>query len=216
MLQKEASNGKFFSYIAGVAYQIQSRYSVVTGAILEIYKADLPVKKGLSSSGAVCVLTARAFNRLYQLTMQIEEEMELAYLGERTTPSKCGQMDQVCIYGNQLNLITFQKDQYPIIQPIHNRKTLFLVIVDLHGEKDTVEILAQLQNVFSSTKLNSVRSFLENTIEYVIQAKNLLTNIQEEFDRQVSYKFMTKYLSVLTLSYRYIYLELLFIYVPNN
>jgi hypothetical protein len=31
---------------------------------------------------------ARVFNRLYDLKMTIREEMELAYLGERTTRSK--------------------------------------------------------------------------------------------------------------------------------
>ena len=36
-----------------------------TGLVLNNYKTTLPIKKGLSSSAAVCVLTARAFNRLY-------------------------------------------------------------------------------------------------------------------------------------------------------
>jgi hypothetical protein len=33
---------------------------------------------------------ARAFNQLYDLHLTTRGEMELAYLGEVTTPSKCG------------------------------------------------------------------------------------------------------------------------------
>ena len=38
---------------------------------------------------------ARAFNRVYGLQLTVRGEMEVAYQGERLTPSMCGRMDQV-------------------------------------------------------------------------------------------------------------------------
>src|SRR3990172_767205 len=72
---------------------------------------DLPIKKGLSSSAAVCVLTARAFNRVFDLKMTTRGEMELAYQGEITTPSRCGRMDQGCAFGSRPVLMTFDGDR---------------------------------------------------------------------------------------------------------
>ena len=40
----------------------------VGGAEIHNYRADLPIKKGLSSSAAVCVMVVRALN---QLSLQI-------------------------------------------------------------------------------------------------------------------------------------------------
>ena len=47
-------------------------------------------RKGLSSSAALCVCVARAFSAAYGLGLTPEEEMEVAFLGERATPSLCG------------------------------------------------------------------------------------------------------------------------------
>ncbi|MEA2062703.1 MAG: GHMP kinase, partial [Gemmatimonadota bacterium] len=99
-LLAEAEKGGFFSYIAGVAYQIMTFYPV-KGLKIDNYRTDLPVKKGLSSSAAVCVLTARAFNKIYDLKMTVRGEMEFAYMGEVLTPSRCGRMDQGCAFGNR-------------------------------------------------------------------------------------------------------------------
>lgn len=38
---------------------------------------------------------ARAFNQVYGLRLTTRGEMEVAYQGERLTPSQCGRMDQV-------------------------------------------------------------------------------------------------------------------------
>ncbi len=99
-LLAEAERGGFFSYAAGVAYQILTHYRV-RGLEVDNYLTDLPVKKGLSSSAAFCVLIARAFNRIYDLKMTVRGEMEFAYSGEITTPSRCGRMDQGCAYGGR-------------------------------------------------------------------------------------------------------------------
>ena len=99
-LLEQIQQGGFFSYVAGVAYQLMVHYRV-RGLEINNYRTDLPIKKGLSSSAAVCVLVARAFNRTYDLKMTIRGEMELAYSGEISTLSRCGRLDQGCAYGNR-------------------------------------------------------------------------------------------------------------------
>ena len=109
-LLEEAGKGGFWSYAAGVAYQVITNYRV-RGLVIDNYQTDLPMKKGLSSSAAICVLTARAFNRVYDLKMTVRGEMELAYQGEITTPSRCGRMDQGCAFGKRPVLMTFDGDR---------------------------------------------------------------------------------------------------------
>ena len=53
-----------------------------------LHRTTLPLKKGLSSSAALCVLVARAFNRAYGLGLTTRGEMQYAYEGERMTPSQ--------------------------------------------------------------------------------------------------------------------------------
>ncbi len=145
-LLEEAQKGSYWSYIAGVAYQILTHYQV-RGLIIDNYKTDLPIKKGLSSSAAICVLAARAFNRIYDLKLTTRGEMELAYQGEITTPSRCGRMDQGCAYGNRPILMTFDGDHLDVTE-LQVPANMHFVIVDLNAEKDTTEILARLSRGF--------------------------------------------------------------------
>lgn len=145
-LLAEAQKGGFFSYAAGVAYQILTHYRV-RGLEIDNTLTDLPVKKGLSSSAAICVLVARAFNRIYDLKMTVRGEMEFAYLGEITTPSRCGRMDQGCAFGDRPVLMTFDGDRIDV-EELSVPKDLFFVIVDLQAGKDTREILNQLNHAY--------------------------------------------------------------------
>jgi UTP-glucose-1-phosphate uridylyltransferase/mevalonate kinase len=145
-LLEEAQGGGYWSYAAGVASQILTNYQV-GGLVLNNYKTDLPIKKGLSSSAAICVLIARAFNRVYDLKMTIRGEMELAYRGEITTPSRCGRMDQACAYGNRPILITFDGDHLDV-KELQIPEDMYFVIVDLNAQKDTMEILSRLNRCF--------------------------------------------------------------------
>ena len=70
-----AKEGGFWSYAAGVGYKIMTDYRV-GGIVIDNYLTDLPIRKGLSSSAAFCVLVARAFNRLYDIKMTTRGEME--------------------------------------------------------------------------------------------------------------------------------------------
>jgi UTP-glucose-1-phosphate uridylyltransferase/mevalonate kinase len=157
-LLDEAQKGGFWSYIAGVAYQVLTQYHV-RGLTIDNYKTDLPIKKGLSSSAAICVLVARAFNRIYDLKLTIRGEMELAYQGEITTPSRCGRMDQGCAYGNRPILMTFDGEHLDVSE-LQVPENMYFVIVDLRAQKDTKEIL---------TSLNRCYPFAEGDIQQGVQ-----------------------------------------------
>jgi galactokinase len=157
-LMEEAQKGSYWSYMAGVAYQVLTLYHV-HGLVIDNYKTDLPMKKGLSSSAAVCVLAARAFNRVYDLKMTTRGEMELAYQGEITTPSRCGRMDQGCAFGNRPILMTYDGDRLDV-KELRVLEDLHFVLVDLGGKKDTVEILS---------RLNRAYPFAENELERNVQ-----------------------------------------------
>jgi len=139
---------EFFRYAAGVAYQLCGHKSVTGGLDLRITGMDLPLRKGVSSSAALCILVAQAFNDVYQLRLFPHELMELAYLGEKMTGSQCGRMDQACIYGKTPVLLTFDKSADIKVEPIFPRNDVHMFFVDLAGKKDTVKILSDLQNAY--------------------------------------------------------------------
>ena len=149
-LSNMAQTNNFYSYVAGVAYEALTRYGV-GGLAIDNYAMSLPLKKGLSSSAAICVLVARAFNQLYDLGLTLQEEMDLAYCGERNTGSQCGRLDQACAYGSQPILMTFKGDRTEI-EPLVVRADLYLIIVDLAGEKDTQTILKQLNQCYPTAQ----------------------------------------------------------------
>ncbi len=198
-LLKEAQRGDFFSYACGVAYQVLTHYHV-RGLYINNYLTDLPVKKGLSSSAAICVLVARAFNRIYDLKMTTRGEMEYAYQGEVTTPSRCGRMDQGCAYGDRAILMTFDGDRIDVNE-LKVTKDLYFIIVDLNASKDTKKILAQLNYCYpfadDSIKRN-VQKYLglinKQIINEAIEAiekgnsekiGNLMKKAQKEFDKHL-------------------------------
>ncbi|MBP7791671.1 MAG: GHMP kinase [Candidatus Goldbacteria bacterium] len=196
-LLKEAQKGGYFSYAAGVAYQVLTHYRV-NGLEIDNTATDLPIKKGLSSSAAICVLVARAFNRIYNLKMTIRGEMEFAYMGEITTPSRCGRMDQGCAYGNRPILMTFDGDWIDV-RELKLSKNLYFVLVDLCAGKDTKEILAKLNQGYPFAEndvqravqnyLGPINAGITNKAVEMIEAGNaeeigkLMKKAQEEFDK---------------------------------
>jgi len=145
-LDAVARGGGFFSYAAGVAAEIVDRYGT-DGLRIDVTASDLPVGKGLSSSAAICVLVARAFNRVYRLDLDVRDEMEIAYAGERRAGSQCGRMDQVCAYGRTTTFLTFDGPRFEI-EPIPVGGPMHLLVVDLRRAKDTRRILADLNACF--------------------------------------------------------------------
>ena len=109
---------EFFRYCAGVGHEMFTRCNVPGGLDLRITAMDLPLRKGVSSSAAVCILVAQAFDAAYELGLFPHELMELAYQGERLTGSQCGRMDQACIYGKTPVLLTFQESAPVRLEPL--------------------------------------------------------------------------------------------------
>ncbi len=94
----------------------------------------------------MCVDSSR-FNRIYDLKLTTRGEMELAYQGEITTPSRCGRMDQGCAFGNRPVLMTFDGDRLDTTE-LRVSRNLYFVIVDLQAKKDTLEILNRLNRSY--------------------------------------------------------------------
>ncbi|MFC1735937.1 sugar phosphate nucleotidyltransferase, partial [Candidatus Hydrogenedentota bacterium] len=163
VLLEEAEKGGFFSYMAGVAYRVLTHYHV-KGLEIDCHKMDLPLKKGLSSSAAVCVLAARAF-KAFDVVVG---EMECAYQGEVITPSRCGRLDQGCAYGRRPLKLTFDGELVHVDE-LTVKRPLYFFIVDLCAKKDTKEILI---------KLNQCYPFPQNDIEKDVH--RLLGEINED------------------------------------
>ena len=153
-----AQKGGFFSYVAGVAAYINDNYNV-SGLHIKVTGMDLPIKRGLSSSAAICVLVTRAFNILYRLKLNTKGEMQVAFYGEQRTPSRCGRMDQACAYGVKPVLMEFDGMQIDSME-LRVGTRLHWVVTDLNASKDTIKILADL---------NKCYPFAENETEKKVQ-----------------------------------------------
>ncbi|HUE38626.1 MAG TPA: GHMP kinase, partial [Candidatus Binatia bacterium] len=127
-LRRAAEAGGFFSYAAGVALEIAERFGP-RGLALEL-RADLPIRRGLSSSAALSVLVARAFGRAHGLALTVREEMEIAYAGERRAGSECGRMDQICAFGRRPTYLRFDGERMDI-EPLSARSEIQVLVVDL-------------------------------------------------------------------------------------
>ena len=157
-LKEIAQQGGFFSYVAGTASYINDNYSV-GGVKITVTGMDLPVKSGLSSSAAICVLVARAFNQLYHLKMNIKGEMQAAFRGEQRTPSRCGRLDQACAYGVKPVRMTFDGSEIDS-KELKVGTVFHWVIANLMASKDTIKILADL---------NKCYPFAQNEKEKMVQ-----------------------------------------------
>lgn len=190
-------DSEFFRYCAGVAHEMFEQFELPHGLDIRITDMDLPLRKGVSSSAAVCILVAHAFNRFFDLKMFPHEIMEVAYQGERLTGSQCGRMDQACIYGKTPVLLIFEKSKEVKIEPIFPSNDLFLFFVDLGGRKDTVAILNGLQGGYpddvgiqealGASNERTVRSACTLIQEGDgVRLGRLMVDAQREFDRKVA------------------------------
>lgn len=149
-LRNVAREGGFFSYVAGVASYMSEWYQV-GGIKLKIDRMTLPMKSGLSSSAAICVLVAKAFNELYDLRLNTLGIMNIAYWGEQRTPSQCGRLDQACAFGvNPVSMI-FDGNEIEV-EKLSVGKPLYFVFADLMASKDTVKILRDLNSAYPVAK----------------------------------------------------------------
>jgi UTP-glucose-1-phosphate uridylyltransferase/mevalonate kinase len=199
-LKRIAKSGSFFCYCAGVASYMLEWYKV-GGVRIRITDMTLPMKSGLSSSAAICVLVARAFNQLYNLNLNTLGEMNIAYLGELRTSSRCGRLDQACAFGVKPNLMTFDGDEIEV-RSLNVKKPLYWVFADLCAEKDTIKILSDLNKAYPFPNSDAERALhdalgqqnlelVEQAIKYMAAGDaeslgKLMTKAEELFDKNVA------------------------------
>jgi UTP-glucose-1-phosphate uridylyltransferase/mevalonate kinase len=199
-LKRVARSGDFFRYCAGVASYMLEWYKV-GGVRITITDMTLPMKSGLSSSAAICVLVARAFNLIYKLNLNTMGEMNIAYVGELRTSSRCGRLDQACAFGVKPNLMTFDGDEIEV-QTLNVKKPLYWVFADLCAGKNTIKILADLNKAYpfpaneQERKLHEAlgvknTEFVQRAIQYmangeVEQLGLLMTETEAVFNAQVA------------------------------
>ena len=199
-LKRIAKSGSFFCYCAGVASYMLEWYKV-GGVRIRITDMTLPMKSGLSSSAAICVLVARAFNQLYNLNLNTLGEMNIAYLGELRTSSRCGRLDQACAFGVKPNLMTFDGDEIEV-RSLNVKKPLYWVFADLCAEKDTIKILSDLNKAYPFPNSDAERAeheaLGENNLDIVDRAikymaagdaeslGKLMTEAEDLFDKKIA------------------------------
>ena len=71
--------------------------------------------------------------------------MNIAYLGELRTSSRCGRLDQACAFGVKPNLMNFDGDEIEV-RSLNVKKPLYWVFADLCAEKDTIKVQYQYLN----------------------------------------------------------------------
>ena len=199
-LKRVAKSGSFFCYCAGVASYMLEWYKV-GGVRIRISSMTLPMKSGLSSSAAICVLVARAFNLLYSLNLNTLGEMNIAYLGELRTSSRCGRLDQACAFGVKPSLMTFDGDEIEV-RSLNVKKHLYWVFADLCAEKDTIRILSDLNKAypFPSTEAERLEhealgeknlEIVDRAVRYMAEGDveslgRLMTETEELFNAQIA------------------------------
>ena len=131
-------------YVNAVVAAMLERNLSLGGTDLEI-RSNVPMKKGLSSSAALCVSTTRAFNELYSLGLSTDDVIQISYRAENGILGiGCGMMDQ-----------TASAHEHPLFLDFHDgfryekitiKRSLPLVIIDVGGERDTKLILNTLNH----------------------------------------------------------------------
>ena len=198
-LKRIAKSGSFFCYCAGVASYMLEWYKV-GGVRIRITSMTLPMKSGLSSSAAICVLVARAFNLLYNLNQNTLGEMNIAYVGELRTSSRCGRLDQACAFGVKPNLMTFDGDEIEV-RSLNVKTHLYWVFADLCAEKDTIKILSDLNKAYPFPTTDADRAehealgqqnldIVHRAIQYMAEGDaeslgRLMTEAEALFDEKV-------------------------------
>ncbi|KAH9258349.1 hypothetical protein BASA81_003398 [Batrachochytrium salamandrivorans] len=163
----------YFCYVLGAAAVFVAKYPGLpedgaSSVQIDNYRTTIPLKKGLSSSAAVCVLVVRALSMLLLgRRLSVLEETELAYQGERLTPSQCGRLDQISVsslsdFPGQVGMIRFgSADNDITCQLVELQQPVYLLIATCTGVKDTIAILESLQTAARETTVIETSSVRE-------------------------------------------------------
>ena len=163
-IKKIAKENKYYLFVATVVIYMLKNYNV-DGLEINIVNNNLPQKKGLSSSACICVLVCRAFNKIYNLNLSKNDEMEIAYICEREAKSMCGKMDQIVAFDRGVYIMDFHNGEVNYSN-IKVGKDIYVVLVDLDGEKDTKKILKDLHKAFPFPKNKKEELAIKTLGEY--------------------------------------------------
>lgn len=199
-LKEVAKSGSFFCYCAGVASYMLEWYKV-GGVHIHLTKMDMPMKSGLSSSAAICVLVCRAFNQIYNLNLNTMGEMNIAYWGELRTTSRCGRLDQACAFGVRPVKMTFDAEDVDV-ENFNIKKPLHWVFANLNASKDTIRILSDLNKAYPFAETDAEKmeqkalgemnqDIIRRAIDCMREGRvedlgKLMTEAQEVFDKFVA------------------------------
>lgn len=199
-LRKHAASNGFFSYACGVTAYMKENYNI-GGLSLQVKSTTLPIKKGLSSSAAFCVLVARSINMLYRLKLSTMGEMQAAYRGELMTGSRCGRLDQACAFGQNAVSMRFDGDDLTVHE-LEVGKDVYMVFADLMAKKNTLRILTDLNSAYPFARDEQSKALqqalgednqdiLSRAETYLAQGDvpafgRLMTEAQDIFDRKVA------------------------------
>ena len=171
----------FFRYVCGTASVILKKYplKINYGISIHCYRSTLPMKKGLSSSAAICITIASCFNEVYDLQLSMNDLMEMAFQGEMLTSSRCGRMDQCMVMGKESTaLMTFDNNSLDL-QVLSCVSPLYFVVADLNAGKDTVYILNELNKCFPYASNSTQQLMHEYSKESQVLVLDAVMAIQE-------------------------------------
>ena len=177
-LLEEARAGGFWCHVAGTAHHMVTTFAAKiahfgVGIAIDNYDTNLPVKKGLSSSAAVCVLVARAFSRVFDLAAHDPRRDGRRVPRRANHAEPCGRdgsgelyilihgcMDQACAFGpGRVSLLSFDGDDLDVtpIEDVGGPDGFHFVLADLGAGKDTVRILRDLQAAYPKATTDEYR-----------------------------------------------------------
>lgn len=159
-LKNEIEKGSFVAYICGTVLYLKNSGYKIGGIHIFITKMDLPIKKGLSSSAAICLTVAKAYNSLYELNLSDDDLKNIAYYGEHLAGSKCGKLDQNSIMNNNCSSLTFYEENV-VSTPVLLEKDLYVLIVDLNSNKDTRIIMSSFNRALPIAKKEKDKLLLD-------------------------------------------------------
>ena len=199
-LLERIKTDKYYAYVCSTAYLMLKEYKV-KGIKIVVENNNLPQKKGVSSSAAICILICRAFNKIYDLGLSKDEEMRIAYESERFIGIKCGKMDQIVAAGTGALYMKFNGDKVNYTK-LNIKKDLFFVYANLKVGKNTEKILESLNKAFPFPKdeieENVVKYFCDVNHKVLAKAKKyieegdakkigeLMNYAQSKFDKLVA------------------------------
>lgn len=176
-LEEIAQSNSFYAYLCGTVLYVLKNYKI-SGVNIEIQKMDLPMKKGLASSAAICMLVVYTLNDLYALNLSKEDIVRCAYEGEHLALSQCGMLDQSTIINNGISKLTFHHNKVES-EKINVLKPINFVIVDLKASKDTRKIMTSFNNCFPFAKNEEQKTVHELM---GVQNKNLVSEAKQAIE----------------------------------